>query len=105
MRAGTLRHKIEFVTDGETQDEFGCIVLGDVSYAFSMAEIKPVSGNEKFIANQVFPEATAQIRCRYVPSITPSHTIIFGSRRFNILNVQNKDERNIELYIVAKEVF
>lgn len=104
MRSGRLRHKIEFVTNGETQDELGGIVSGGVHFAFSMAEIKPVNGNEKFIANQVFPEATAQIICRYIAGVTTKHKINFGTRRFDIINSQNKDERNIELYIVAKEI-
>ena len=105
MRAGQLRHKIEFLTISEAQDSTGGTTEGETHFAWAMAEIKPVSGNEKFVANQVFPEATCQIRCRYVAGITSKNKIKFGERRFDILNPQNKDERGIELFIVAKELF
>lgn len=105
MRAGQLRNKIEFLTISEGQDEMGGTSEVETHFAWAMAEIKPVSGNEKFVANQVFPEATCQIRCRYISGITTKNKIKFGNRKFNILNAQNKDELGIELYIVAKEIF
>jgi SPP1 family predicted phage head-tail adaptor len=105
MRAGQLRHKIEFLTISDGQDEAGGISEVETHLCYAMAEIKPVSGNEKFVANQVFPEATSQIKCRYVAGITTKHKIKFGERQFDILNAQNKDERGIELYIVVKELF
>lgn len=105
MRVGALRNKIEFLAVSEVQDETGGFSEVETHLSYSMAEIKPVSGNEKFVANQVFPEATCQIRCRYISGITTKNKIKFGNRKFNILNAQNKDERGIELYIVAKEIF
>ena len=105
MRVGTLRNKIEFLAISEGQDETGGFNEVQTHFAYSMAEIKPVSGNEKFVSNQVFSEATCQIRCRYVAGITTKHKIKFGDRKFDILNPQNKDERGIELYIIAKEIF
>lgn len=105
MRVGQLRNKIEFLAISEGQDEMGGTAEVETHLSYSMAEIKPVSGNEKFVANQVFPEATSQIRCRYVGGVTTKHKIKFGDRKFDILNSQNKDERGIELYIVAKEIF
>ena len=104
MRIGILRHRIEFLAVSETQDAVGGVQEVETRLCYAMAEIKPVSGNEKFIANQVFAEATCQMKCRDVAGITTKHKIKFGSRSFDILNVQNKDERNIELLIVAKEL-
>jgi SPP1 family predicted phage head-tail adaptor len=105
MRAGVLRHKIEFVSITATQNESGEPIEGETHYAYAFAEVKPVTGNEKFIANQVFTEATEQIRTRYVSGVTTKHRIVFATRRFDILSAQNKDERNIELLIIAKEIF
>ena len=92
MRNGQLRHKIEFVLPSETQDEMGGTIEGDTHIAYSYASIQPVSGNEKFVSNQIFPEATSQIRCHYVAGITTKCKIKFGERKFNILNSQNKVE-------------
>lgn len=105
MRVGVLRHRIEFITISEVQDEMGGFSEAESSLCFAMASITPVSGNEKFIANQMFTEATALIRCRFISGVTTKHKIKFGSRSFDILNAQNKDERNIELLIIAKELF
>lgn len=104
MRSGELRHKIEFVTLGETQDSLGGVVEAEISFAFTMAKITPINGGEKFMSNQLFAEATSQIRCRYVDGITRRHKIKYGIRSFDIIDVQNKDERNIELFIIAKEI-
>ena len=105
MRAGQLRNKIEFLAITEGRDATGGTEEVETHFAWAMAEIKPVSGNEKFVANQVFPEATSQIRCRYVAGVTTKHRIKFKGRKFDILNVQDKDERSIQLYIVVKEIF
>lgn len=104
MRSGALRHKIGFYALTETQDEMGGITEAETLLCESFASITPISGNEKFIANQLFTEATAQIRCRYVLGITTKHKIKFGSRTFDIINIQNKDERNIEFLLIAKEL-
>lgn len=104
MRSGTLRHKISIFTIGDVRDEFGGSSEGETLLCETMAEIKPISGGERFMSNQLYAEATAQIRCRYVPGVTAKHKIKFVDRYFDILNVQNKDERNKELIIIAKEV-
>ena len=104
MRNGNLRHKIEFMSISEVQDEFGGTTSAEVSLAFAMAEIRPISGGERFMSNQIFAEATSQIKCRYIAGITPKHKIKFGDRTFDIIDAQNKDERNIELFIIAKEI-
>lgn len=104
MRSGSLRHKIEFLAIGAGQDNFGGVTEAQAHLAYSMAEIKPISGGERFMSNQVFAEATSQIRCRFIDGITPKHIIKFGTRSFNIMNIQNKDERNVELIIIAKEI-
>ncbi len=104
MRTGSLRHKIKFIAIIDVQDEFGGTTSAEVYLAFAMAEIRPISGGERFMSNQIFTEATSQIKCRYVAGITPKHKIKFGDRTFDIIDSQNKDERNIELFIIAKEI-
>lgn len=105
MRSGALRHKIGFYSIQSVADSMGGVEDQEVLTSETYASITPISGNEKFIANQKFTEATAQIRCRFTPNITTKHKIKFGARCFDILDVQNKDERNIELLIIAKELF
>ena len=44
------------------------------------------------------------IRCRYHPQINTQTRITFGTRTFNVVGVQNLEERNLELQIIAVEV-
>lgn len=104
MRSGAMRHKIEFVTIGEIRGAMGGVSEGETHLADARAEIKPISGGERFMSNQLFSEATSQIRCRFVAGVTTKHKIKFGARTFDILNVQDKDEKGVELFIVAKEI-
>lgn len=104
MRSGSMRHKIEFVSIGEVRDEMGGSSDGETHFDDARAEIKPISGGERFMSNQLFAEATSQIKCRFVAGVTRKHKIKFGTRTFDILDVQNKDEKSVELFIVAKEI-
>ncbi len=104
MRSGDLRHLIKFVNLVETRNEYGEITKTEQDFTTTYAHIKPLTGNERFIANQVFADATAQITCRYVAGINLKMIITFGTRKYLILSIQNTDERNIELNIIAKEV-
>ncbi|MFY9141568.1 head-tail adaptor protein [Sulfuricurvum sp.] len=99
-----MRHKIEFVTIGEIRGAMGGVSEGETHFGYARAEIKPISGGERFMSNQLFAEATSQIRCRFVAGITRKHKIKFGTRTFDILDVQNKEEKSVELFIVAKEI-
>lgn len=104
MRSGRLRHTIEIVSIGEIRDDMGGFTEGETLLAEMRAEIKAISGNEKFMANQRYSEATSQIRCRYVSGVSTKCKIRFGSRTFDIVDAQNRDEKNVELIIIAKEI-
>lgn len=104
MRSGALRHRISIISIGNIRDEFGGSSEGETLLSETMAEIKPINGGERFMSNQLYAEATSQIRCRYVSGVTPKHKIKFVDRYFDILDVQNKDERNKELFIIVKEI-
>lgn len=99
-----MRHEIEFITIGEIRDEFGGVSEGETHFDYARAEIKPISGGERFMSNKLFAEATSQIKCRFVAGVTRKHKIKFGTRTFDILNVQDKEEKSAELFIVAKEI-
>lgn len=105
MRAGKLRHKIQILTITTTQDDYGAEIQSEVVYKEVFAEIKPISGGEKFLANQRYPEATTSIRFRYFDGLDTNMRIAFGTRRFDIQNIVNTDEKNYEYFVIAKEIF
>ncbi len=68
-------------------------------------EIVQVSGDEGVLTRQAFPTATHTVRMRYRSDIDPSDRLVLGSRVFNILNLSNTNEMNVEhVATVAEEV-
>ena len=103
MRAGRLRHHIEFQVVTETPDGVGYLVPAWGLFAEADAAVEPLQGQELFSERQIHADVTHGIRARYLPGLTPRHRIKFGERIFDILSIRDVDERNIEIDILAKE--
>jgi len=67
------------------------------------AEILPEAGTESRRLREVYSELTVAIRIRHLSGFTTKDRILFGSRIFDILSIENRAERNRELLIAAKE--
>jgi|GEM_PF-6128047 len=72
---------------------------------FLWASVSPTSAKEE-TEDLRKGIVTHQIRCRYRTDITINHTkrLLYGTRVFNILSVQNVMENKRELLIQAEEV-
>ena len=68
-----------------------------------LVSISQLSGDERVLANQVFPSATHSVNMRWREGLAVEDRLTFGSRRLNILSIDNTDERNREFDIVAGE--
>ena len=104
MRIGDLRHKVtieQLVSSG--QNVYG--EREDVWETFltSWASVEPLTGGERFAAQQIQSSVTHKIRMRYQPGITTEMRIKFGDRGFDIDSTLNLEERGRELLIMAKE--
>jgi len=76
------------------------------TYATRWARISPMTGSERWRAQQVQPEVSHKVTLRYdaqLSSMSPKHRILFGSRVMEILAIINKDEANAELECLCKE--
>lgn len=109
MRAGDLRHALDYVTlrgstafDGRGQSQMSPVV----HWAGLAAEITQLTAREAELAHKLYPTATHRIRTRYFQSgHDPTARFIFGSRTFHIESVENVNERNIEMiFIVSEEI-
>ena len=67
------------------------------------AYIAPVSGQERWRAQQMETPITHKIIMNYQSGITTAHRIVYDSRVFNISEVLNIEENNIMLEIMAIE--
>lgn len=62
--------------------------------------------SEKWANFSAFSEATVLFKCRVLPhlTVTPLMLIIFEDKRYEIVSVENVNERGMYLEILCKEV-
>ena len=110
MSFGEFRHRVLL------QNPNGAPVAdGDGGYTQTWADMVPptwqcsiepatVQDLERMAAGTIIASATSIIKGHYRPDITVGSRVIFNGRRFNVTGVQNPEERNITLELVAVEV-
>lgn len=96
MRAGSLRHLVRVEQYTETQDTAGQPIKGYTTFATVHASIDNITGQELFRVQEVFPAATARIKMRYLRGLDSRMRIVHGETYYNILDVDDVEERHIE---------
>lgn len=104
MRAGQLRHRLAFQTATITKGARGGTSEAWVTIATVWGSVSPLTGRELTNAQMRNSEITHKITIRYLSTINARGRALFGSRIFQLYEVLNIDERNIEMQIGAKEV-
>ena len=108
MKAGQLRHRVtlQAVTDGVGTAGGPTETWADLATVWAAVEpvLNRVDSTEYQSAQQVEAQALTRIRIRYRAGLTPKHRVLWGARVFNILVVNNVDERNIELHLMCREL-
>lgn len=104
MRPGRLRHVVKIQNATYAADAHGDEVetLSDAETV--RASIEPLQGRERWLAQQVESEVTVRIRIRYHSEVTQQSRIIFGTRKYEVLNVIDPQERHREMELLCKEV-
>lgn len=108
MRAGQLRHTIAIQERTPTADGMGGFTetWATVSGMGSVrAAVWPVRGDEKLDAMKLEYVEPRKIRIRYRPGITTKNRIYWSdrSKTFNIVSINNIDEKNRMLDMVCTE--
>ena len=104
MRAGRLRHRVELQENTPTVDARGDPVPDWSTYATVWAAVEPLSGAELVRFQQVQAETTCRVVMRYNADVSADDKILHDSRTLQVLSVINRDDRNIELELLCKEV-
>lgn len=94
VRAGKLRHVVELRTITQTPDGSGGRPGAYSTLATVWASIERVTETEELNAGMLQNVITHRIRFRYYPGLTVSDQIRFGSREFEIVSLDNFEERN-----------
>jgi SPP1 family predicted phage head-tail adaptor len=101
--AGALRFKVTIQEATEVRDTFGEPIQTWGTYRTVWASIDPLTGGERFHAQQVDPSVDYRIRFRYVPGVTAKMRILYGSRVFEIQSVIDAGERTRWLECLCRE--
>ncbi len=110
MQAGKLRHRVTIKKHGGVPpalsypDSHGQKHVNWTNHATVWASVEPLSGRELLRAQEVESAVTHRVRMRYTSGVTPDMRIALSTRRFNILSIRNRDERNVELELMCVEI-
>lgn len=98
------RNRVAFQKKEKVKDAEGNTVTEWVNQFTVQAAIKGLRGKEYIDAGAQAVKISTRIYIRYRPGVTHDMRIKFGERIFDIVNVNNIEERNIEYEILANEV-
>lgn len=105
MRAGTLRHRVTFQVQTETQDTEGQRLDDWTTVATVWAEVADVGAREIVRAGVTTAEATTVIRCRHRSDITTGMRALHRDRTLEIVGPPiDREGRDRELEILCREI-
>lgn len=105
IESGRLRHPIELQRKTATRDAFGEPIETWATYKRVRAEIIGGAGAERVVGQQVTGRGGLVVRIRYrSPEPEIVERVKFGSRTFDINDVDNVEQRNRELILTCTEV-
>lgn len=110
IRAGAMRHRVQFVKPSVTPDSTGGIALANSTPVLTCAaEISALTGKEVLAAMQFSDNVTHFIKVRYDARIKDNMQIQFQGpgktvRTFQIEAVMNPTERNKLLVCLVQEI-
>jgi SPP1 family predicted phage head-tail adaptor len=106
MRAGLLEQRIALSRNEPTKNAFNEDVDSWTSYASTWARVSPISGSERWAAQQINAEITHEVEIRWSPAvkdIKAEHRVEFDGRVFKILGPYVPHERRVNIIIPCAE--
>lgn len=101
--AGKMRRQAVLESPQEVSDGAGGYSLSWQEEATLWAEMRPLSGKEKVVADKLQASLTHRVVLRYRDGVTPQMRLQMDGRYFNIRRVINVEERNEFLELLVEE--
>lgn len=92
--AGELRTLVRFIKTNRTKDSDGYPIETEVEVLKTRVKWVNAHGTDVFTAMQLQLREPATITMRYHPHINPKLTIIKGSDKYEIISIDNVEEKN-----------
>jgi SPP1 family predicted phage head-tail adaptor len=96
MRAGKLRHRLKIQSKTTALDSFGGGAATWSTFANVYGSVEPLTGRERFDAQQVNPEVNHVVRIRYLDGVVPEQRILWGSVAPDIEETMDFDDEEIK---------
>jgi len=103
IRAGELRHALVIQTLTKTRSGLDVVEDWTVGPVPVRGGIKELSGRELETAKSTDNRATHEVKIRFNSAVDSKKRFLFGSKIFNIANVNNVDERSVWMKILVFE--
>lgn len=104
MNINKMRHRVTIEhKNGSTNDGGGNRLPNWEPLATTWAEVKPLQGNEVFIAEQAGQTTTHLVTMRYRNDLKSNMRLSFNNRILVIQTIINKNEKNEALEIRCQE--
>ena len=103
LPVGALRHRISLEQPARLADGGGGAVVTWTPVAELWASIKPTSGREALVADQVAGRVSHEIHVRYRADIVPAMRFALGTRTFEIIAAIDVEERRRQLRCLCRE--
>jgi SPP1 family predicted phage head-tail adaptor len=106
ISAGNLRHRVSFQRPTSSEGATGQPETDWETVASVYAAFRTLGGAERTASQQVGATLTHEVTIHYDPALTivPTWRLVYGTRIFDIKDVRNVDERNVELRLRCVEV-
>jgi len=111
MSVGKMQHSLALQAKGTSADGGGGNAGAFSTFATTFGRIEAQGGGESFFGDQNEARTTHKITIRFRRNLTTAHRILYSytadgasyTRLFNIRRIENKDERDKYLEILAEE--
>lgn len=98
------RHLVEIQEKSEANDLENELVESWRAVATAWASIEPIKAVQQFQNRSIGVDATHLVIMDALTSINEFNRLVFNGRSFEILSIENLQERNFDLVITCKEV-
>ncbi|WP_158738629.1 phage head closure protein [Alteribacillus sp. YIM 98480] len=104
IRSGKLRQRILIQNEESVRQPGGTYETEWVTFLESWARVVPLSGTERYQAQQVQSKLSHRVEMRYREGVKPQMRVKYGDRIFEIEAVLNLNEMNREIHLMCSEV-
>ena len=104
MQAGKLWHEIAIEQRGDTRNSYGESIAAWSNYTSTYAELTNLSGSELEQAQQINSRITTRFVIRWDNGVRATMRIVYKSRNYNIVYVDNVDERDKKTVLLCERL-